>query len=55
MGNAIYRELAPFYDVHATYNTDNASLEANQHFHLFDMETNQIVLQKKKKPIYSNL
>lgn len=38
IGNAIYRELSSFYDVHATYKNDNASYDKNQHFHEFDME-----------------
>ena len=39
VGNAIYKELAPFYDVHATYKQDKAEYRNNQHFHEFDMET----------------
>lgn len=42
VGNAIYRELAPYYDVHATYLTNNNTLEKNRHFHQFDMETEEI-------------
>jgi dTDP-4-dehydrorhamnose reductase len=42
VGNAIYKELAPYYDVHATYLTDNIALEKNKHFHQFDMETEEI-------------
>lgn len=38
VGNAIYKELAPFYDVHATYFRDKKEFEDNQHFHQFDME-----------------
>ncbi|ARN77073.1 dTDP-4-dehydrorhamnose reductase [Nonlabens spongiae] len=42
IGQALYRELAPFYSVHATYAKDNASFEKNQHFHQFDFETEEI-------------
>ncbi len=42
VGNAIYKELAPYYDVHATYLTDSAALEKNKHFHQFDMEVEEI-------------
>lgn len=53
VGNAIYKELASFYDVHATYLTDNLSLEKNKHFHQFDMETEEIsTLLDHLKPNY---
>ncbi|ALM21973.1 dTDP-4-dehydrorhamnose reductase [Nonlabens sp. MIC269] len=42
IGNALYKELAPFYNVHATYKTENAGYESNQHFHWFDMEQEEV-------------
>lgn len=42
VGNAIYKELAPYYDVHATYLQDKAAHRKNKHFHEFDMETDLI-------------
>ncbi len=42
MGNAIYKELSPFLNVHATYLSDNKEWEENQHFHSFDMERDPI-------------
>ena len=42
MGNAIYKELLPFYDVHATYFNPQKEFEDNHHFHKFDMEVDSI-------------
>ncbi len=42
VGNAIYKELAPFFNVHATYLSPNTEFEQNQHFHPFDMEIDPI-------------
>ncbi|AZQ44644.1 sugar nucleotide-binding protein [Nonlabens ponticola] len=42
IGNAIYKELAPFYNVHATYLTDNSVFEKNKHYHQFDMELEMV-------------
>ncbi|WP_194850563.1 sugar nucleotide-binding protein [Nonlabens antarcticus] len=51
VGNAIYKELAPYYSVHATYFTDNKMLEKNRHFHQFDMETEEVsILLDQLKP-----
>lgn len=51
VGNAIYKELAPYYNVHATFFTDNPTLEKNRHFHQFDMETEEITpLLESLKP-----
>ncbi|BAO56681.1 sugar nucleotide-binding protein [Nonlabens marinus] len=53
VGNAIYKELAPYYDVHATYLTDNPSFEKNKHFHQFDMEMEEVApLLDQLKPSY---
>lgn len=38
IGNALYKELSAFYDVHATYNNKKIEFKNNQHFHEFDME-----------------
>lgn len=42
VGNALYKELAPYFNVHATYRTDNAEYEVNQHFHQLDIELEDI-------------
>jgi dTDP-4-dehydrorhamnose reductase len=42
IGNALYKELAPFFDVHATFNTGRPDLDKNQHFHEFDMEMQEV-------------
>ncbi|MEN8817829.1 MAG: sugar nucleotide-binding protein [Nonlabens sp.] len=50
IGNALYKELAPFFDVHATFKTDNAVFEKNKHFHQYDyeLESLQILLDNLK-------
>lgn len=51
IGNALYKELAPFYNVHGTYRTASSSLEKNMHFHEFDMETEDVsILLDNLKP-----
>ena len=53
VGNAIYKELAPLYDVHATYLSDRKEYRNNQHFHEFDMETDMVeILLERLKPKY---
>ncbi|WP_124980774.1 sugar nucleotide-binding protein [Nonlabens xiamenensis] len=44
IGQALYKELAPYYNVHATYRTDDSKLESNQHFHQFDLEQEEVHL-----------
>lgn len=44
IGNAVYKELAPFYNVHATYKTPHRQFDKNQHFHAFDMETEAVAI-----------
>ncbi|AGC78590.1 dTDP-4-dehydrorhamnose reductase [Nonlabens dokdonensis] len=51
IGNALYKELAPFFDVHATYKTDNPIFEKNKHFHQFDYEMERLhILLDNLKP-----
>lgn len=38
IGNALYKELCPYFDTHATYFTENAFFDKNQKFHQFDVE-----------------
>ena len=42
IGNALYRELYPYFDTYGTYFTDNAFFEKNQKFHQYDVETESI-------------
>ncbi|EAS19006.1 conserved hypothetical protein [Flavobacteria bacterium BBFL7] len=42
IGNALYKELAPYYDVHATYKTDHKDYDKNHHFHQLDMELEDV-------------
>ncbi|WZL89480.1 sugar nucleotide-binding protein [Salinimicrobium sp. 3283s] len=44
IGNALYKELYPYFDTHATYHTDNAFFEKNQKFHQFDLERESICI-----------
>lgn len=44
LGNALYRELHPYFDTHATYRTNNAFFEKNQKFHQLDIEQESISL-----------
>jgi dTDP-4-dehydrorhamnose reductase len=41
MGNALYKELAPFFSVHATYHNAD-EFESNQQFHQFDMAMEEV-------------
>jgi dTDP-4-dehydrorhamnose reductase len=51
VGNAIYKELAPFYNVHATYRSPKGAYDKNKHFHEFDMETEDVsILLNSLKP-----
>lgn len=42
LGQGIYQELLPFYNVHASYYKDHSDYAANQHFHQWDMETESL-------------
>lgn len=51
IGNALYKELCPYFDTHGTYLTDNESFEKNQKFHQFDLEREPLgVLLENLKP-----
>lgn len=51
IGNALYKELCSYFDTHGTYFTENSSLENNQHFHHFDLETENVeILLENIKP-----
>lgn len=53
IGNALYKELAPYFDVHATFKTDNAAFEKNKHFHQFDYELESLeILLENLKPSF---
>ncbi|MGY5849483.1 sugar nucleotide-binding protein [Salegentibacter sp. F14] len=44
IGNALYKELCSYFDTYGTYFTDNPTLEKNQHFFQYDLETENIEL-----------
>ncbi len=51
IGNALYKELCSYFNTHGTYHTPNRAFEDNQHFHHFDMETENVeVLLESLKP-----
>jgi dTDP-4-dehydrorhamnose reductase len=43
LGNAIYRELAPFFRTFATYQTPNKTFETNRHFFQYKMEEDDVI------------
>ena len=43
LGNAIYKELAPFFRTFATYQTPNKALETNRHFFQYKMEEDDVI------------
>lgn len=43
VGHALYKELSSFYNVHATYFTAHKEFDNNQHYHLFDMDREEII------------
>lgn len=50
IGNALYKELSPYYDTYATY-FSNKQFKSNQHFHHFDHSQEGIEnLLKKVQP-----
>jgi dTDP-4-dehydrorhamnose reductase len=53
IGQALYKELSGFYNVHATYLTSHKDYDNNQHYHQFDMETEELLpLLQDLKPTY---
>ena len=51
IGNAIYKELAPFCNTHGTYYSENPVFSKNKKFHHWDLETEDIgVLLENLKP-----
>ncbi len=51
IGNALYKELCSYFNTHGTYNTSSGAFENNQHFHHFDMETENVeILLESLKP-----
>ena len=42
IGNALYKELYPYFNTHATYHTDNDFFARNHKFHQFDVERESI-------------
>ena len=42
IGNALYKELYPYFDTHATFHSDNDFFAKNQKFHQFDVERESI-------------
>jgi dTDP-4-dehydrorhamnose reductase len=51
IGNALYKELYPYFDTHATYRTENTFFEKNQKFHQFDLERESIgILLENLRP-----
>lgn len=39
IGRGLYKELAPYYHVHATYNQSHSAYEANHNYHQWNVET----------------
>ena len=53
IGNALYKELCPYFDTHGTYYTDNAFFAKNQKFHQFDLERESIgILLENLRPTH---
>lgn len=51
IGNALYKELYPYFDTHGTYFTDNAFYAKNQKFHQLDVERESIgILLENLRP-----
>ena len=51
IGNALYKELHPYFDTHATYYSDNPFFEKNQKFHQYDLEQESIsILLENLRP-----
>lgn len=51
IGNALYKELYPYFDTHATYFTDNDFFDRNKKFHQYDIERESLsVLLENLRP-----
>lgn len=51
IGNALYKELYPYFNTHGTFSTDNALYASNQKFHQFDVERESIgILLENLRP-----
>ncbi|WP_309730556.1 sugar nucleotide-binding protein [Mesonia maritima] len=51
LGNALYKELLPYFNVHGTYFSQDSLFEKNHHFHCWDFETENIeILLENFKP-----
>ncbi len=51
IGQGIYHELSPFYEVHATYYRTNAAWEKKQNFHQWNVETEPLsILLENLRP-----
>lgn len=51
LGNALYKELLPYFNVHGTYCSNNRNYEQNNKFHQWDMETEPLhILLQNLKP-----
>lgn len=42
LGNAIYKELCPYFKTFGTYNTENKQYEKNQHFFQYNIEEDDV-------------
>ncbi|MEH6682067.1 MAG: sugar nucleotide-binding protein [Sediminicola sp.] len=43
VGNALYKELHPYFDTHCTYFTSGRTFAGNQKFHRYDLQEDDIV------------
>lgn len=51
IGNALYKELHPYFDTHATYFTKNDFFARNQKFHQYDVERESVsILLENLRP-----
>lgn len=51
IGNALYKELCPFFNTHATYFTDDPFFAKNKKFHQYDVERESIsILLENLRP-----
>ena len=51
IGNALYKELCPYFDTHGTYCTDDPALARNRKFHQFDLEREPVgILLENLRP-----
>lgn len=51
IGNALYKELCPYFDTYGTYFTDNPAFSKNKKFHHWDLETEDVgILLENLRP-----